>query len=512
MNTATFHLNERTKAVRCDAELLLGAAYKAQCLPLDMVGGAGLLTLREICTGEVLVVCRLFNGESVPHHPQEPGSGDLSLTTRALFDVFRRHNPRLPAHGAQGNCSLTFAITLSTEAGGPAALGVASVTFSPQQTIDTTESPANITLFKGDKGDPGDPGPPGADGKSAYEIAVEHGFEGTEQEWLENMGGTLMQVTQRGDKADSMFLKRVRGEVEKRILSGSVYFYPAGSVQMGDAAYWDAVDGRFISASPFSANALMVSNNRDDIPQFGFPPNLNVPVGKWFVLVKNSYNSGAILMFFADNQIDDGAIPLGPITGIMDDVILLGGKFWSFHPAYGWEWTDTNLDNGILRYYDLVVEEDSSSIETVYEPVATLGDLQGVIQGPPGEQGEKGEQGEQGEQGDKGDPGQQGPPGADGAPSMVPGPQGPAGPQGQPGPPGPQGAPGVQGPQGFQGAPGQNGTPGPQGPMPDFTNFKAAAALLSSHDPTHGATTDQMNNQLLKDMRDAMVSLLGDVG
>ena len=32
-------------------------------------------------------------------------------------------------------------------------------------------------------------GEPGADGKSAYEIAVEHGFEGTEEEWLESLKG-----------------------------------------------------------------------------------------------------------------------------------------------------------------------------------------------------------------------------------------------------------------------------------------------------------------------------------
>jgi hypothetical protein len=29
----------------------------------------------------------------------------------------------------------------------------------------------------------------GADGKSAYEIAVENGFKGTEQEWLESLEG-----------------------------------------------------------------------------------------------------------------------------------------------------------------------------------------------------------------------------------------------------------------------------------------------------------------------------------
>lgn len=42
----------------------------------------------------------------------------------------------------------------------------------------------------------GTQGPKGEDGKSAYEIAVEHGFEGTEQEWLESLKG------ERGEKGD----------------------------------------------------------------------------------------------------------------------------------------------------------------------------------------------------------------------------------------------------------------------------------------------------------------------
>lgn len=37
----------------------------------------------------------------------------------------------------------------------------------------------------GEKGDKGDTGERGIDGKSAYEIAVEHGYSGTEEEWLD---------------------------------------------------------------------------------------------------------------------------------------------------------------------------------------------------------------------------------------------------------------------------------------------------------------------------------------
>ena len=42
---------------------------------------------------------------------------------------------------------------------------------------------------KGDKGDKGDAGADGIDGKSAYQIAVEKGFEGDEAAWLESLKG-----------------------------------------------------------------------------------------------------------------------------------------------------------------------------------------------------------------------------------------------------------------------------------------------------------------------------------
>lgn len=44
-------------------------------------------------------------------------------------------------------------------------------------------------------------GPPGKDGKSAYEIAVEHGFVGTEEEWLESFA--VGPQGEKGDKGDT---------------------------------------------------------------------------------------------------------------------------------------------------------------------------------------------------------------------------------------------------------------------------------------------------------------------
>ena len=42
---------------------------------------------------------------------------------------------------------------------------------------------------KGDSGNPGTNGQNGSNGKTAYDIAVENGFEGTEEEWLESLKG-----------------------------------------------------------------------------------------------------------------------------------------------------------------------------------------------------------------------------------------------------------------------------------------------------------------------------------
>lgn len=42
----------------------------------------------------------------------------------------------------------------------------------------------------------------GADGKSAYEVAVENGFEGTESEWLESLKGEQGEPGKTGDPGE----------------------------------------------------------------------------------------------------------------------------------------------------------------------------------------------------------------------------------------------------------------------------------------------------------------------
>ena len=77
-----------------------------------------------------------------------------------------------------------------------------------------------LSSLKGDKGDKGEkgntgakgnPGQDGADGKSAYAIAVEHGYEDSEDKWLLSLKGEKGNAGERGEKGDTG-LQGVPGE------------------------------------------------------------------------------------------------------------------------------------------------------------------------------------------------------------------------------------------------------------------------------------------------------------
>ena len=63
-----------------------------------------------------------------------------------------------------------------------------------------------LSSLKGDKGNTGakgNPGQDGADGKSAYAIAVEHGYEDSEEKWLLSLKGEKGDTGERGEKGDT---------------------------------------------------------------------------------------------------------------------------------------------------------------------------------------------------------------------------------------------------------------------------------------------------------------------
>lgn len=64
----------------------------------------------------------------------------------------------------------------------------------------------------------GDPGVPGKDGKSAYQIAVDHGFVGSEAEWLQSLHGKDGTSTSGGD--ESLSIEAITDLVKQHIHAG----------------------------------------------------------------------------------------------------------------------------------------------------------------------------------------------------------------------------------------------------------------------------------------------------
>lgn len=112
--------------------------------------------------------------------------------------------------------------------------------------IKTSISFENLTdtqkaSLKGEKGDRGLPGEAGVDGKSAYEIAVENGFEGTEEDWLSTLhcGAVELEDYVKQSDLESLIseLPSTGGTVESTVLSRNLQvnnlLQPCGEYIMG---------------------------------------------------------------------------------------------------------------------------------------------------------------------------------------------------------------------------------------------------------------------------------------
>ena len=84
----------------------------------------------------------------------------------------------------------------------------------------------NMTLVRGERGLQGEKGDTGADGKSAYQVAVDNGYIGTETEWIASL---------KGDKGDTgeQGLRGERGETGE-----------AGYTPVKGKDYFDGADGK----------------------------------------------------------------------------------------------------------------------------------------------------------------------------------------------------------------------------------------------------------------------------
>jgi len=95
-----------------------------------------------------------------------------------------------------------------------------------------------LSSLKGDKGEKGNtgakgnPGQDGADGKSAYAIAVEHGYEDSEEKWLLSLKGEKGDTGERGEKGDTGLQgeRGERGEKGDAGVAGKDGFSPIANV------------------------------------------------------------------------------------------------------------------------------------------------------------------------------------------------------------------------------------------------------------------------------------------
>ena len=271
-------------------------------------------------------------------------------------------------------------------------------------------------------------GPAGKDGKSAYEIAVEQGFVGSEAEWLESLKGDAGAQGIQGPQGEQG-LQGPKGETGEQGPQGEQGIQgPKGEIGAPFAIkkIYTSVDemNQDFENEEVKENEFVLINTENVEDEDN---------SKLYVKTAESYK------FITDLSGAQG------IQGPKGEQGLQG--------TAGADGT-----NG-KSAYEIAVEKGFEGTEEVW--LASLKGAQG-IQGPkgetgaPGEQGPQGAQGIQGPKGDKGDQGPQGEQGIQG-PKGETGEQGPQGEQGPEGIQGPKGETGEQGPKGVDGAKGEQG-------------------------------------------------------
>ena len=108
-------------------------------------------------------------------------------TLRQLVDLFQ---------GVGGGASMEFLFGSTAPGDATGKSGDVYLNTTNGDFYKKTDAWTKIGTLMGPQGDPGPKGDQGADGRSAYQIAVQNGFEGTEQEWLASLKGP------KGDKGD----------------------------------------------------------------------------------------------------------------------------------------------------------------------------------------------------------------------------------------------------------------------------------------------------------------------
>lgn len=242
---------------------------------------------------------------------------------------------------------------------------------------------------------------------TAYGLAVKHGFQGTEEEWLASLEA---------------------GELQVKVENGKLYYKTTKEEDWTEIPEFSAVIEDLQAAGEAAANAASDANS------------LVESAGTTLTSVQNTLEESQTMLESLQEQDEalmqweeyDDTKSYSPPAKVASN----GSSYLNIKPCTGIAPPNT-------EYWLLIAAKGDKG--------------QKGEKGNPGEKGETGAQGVQGPPGPKGDPFSYG----DFTEEQLEALTGPAGPQGPTGPQGIQGQPGPQGPQGI---PGETGATGPQGP------------------------------------------------
>ena len=135
----------------------------------------------------------------------------------------------------------------------------------------------DITIYKGD------PGERGVDGKSAYEIACEGGFEGTEEEWVKSLAGPRATVSQTAVEVIGMLRASAWKDDCITILGDAIKKTSELVLSISNAAEYE----QYVAMD--KANLVVVSQEDGSATYkaFGPVPSIDVP---FRLVVKNLVN------------------------------------------------------------------------------------------------------------------------------------------------------------------------------------------------------------------------------
>lgn len=258
---------------------------------------------------------------------------------------------------------------------------------------------------------------------TAYGLAVKHGYEGTEEEWLASLEA---------------------GELQIKIENGKLYYKTTKEEEWTEIPEFSQVIEDLQTAASNAEDAAAAANTLVESAETALE-TVQSTLEESQTMLESLQEQDEALMQWEEY---DNAKSYSPPAKVVSD----GSSYLNIKSSTGISPPDA--EHWLL--------------------IAAKGDKgQKGEKGNPGEKGETGAQGVQGPPGPKGDPFSYG----DFTEEQLEALTGPAGPQGSTGPQGIQGQPGPQGPQGI---PGETGATGPQGPAgPYFSPAMSKDGWLS---------------------------------